>query len=50
MIYKDFLKLIAREYQKSEYFAKQLVKLFYDNELIEKNETGYISLAAAMPF
>jgi RecA-family ATPase len=50
LIYKDFLKLIAREYQKSEYFAKQLVKLFYDNELIEKSETGYISLAAAITF
>jgi len=50
LIYKDFLKLTAREYQKSEYFAKQLVKLFYDNELIEKSETGYISLAAAIPF
>lgn len=50
LIYKDFLKLTAREYQKSEYFAKQLVKLFYDNQLIEKSITGYISIAPPMPF
>lgn len=45
--YKDFLKLLSREYQKSEYFAKQLVKLFYDNDLVFKNEAGYIT---TLPF
>jgi len=50
LIYKDFLKLLAREYQKSEYFAKQLVKYFYDNDLILKSDTGYIMLIEAVPF
>jgi len=50
LIYKDFLKLLAREYQKSEYFAKQLVKLFYDKDLILKSDSGYITLIEAVPF
>jgi hypothetical protein len=50
LLYKDFLKLVAREYQKSEYFAKQLVKLFYDNDLILKSDTGYITLLERVPF
>jgi hypothetical protein len=50
LLYKDFLKLVAREYQKSEYFSKQLIKLFYDNDLILKNDTGYISLLTPVPF
>jgi hypothetical protein len=43
--YKDFIKLLSREYQKSEYFAKELVKLFYDKNLVFKSETGLIVLA-----
>ena len=42
--YKDLCKLLSREYQKSEYFAKQLVKTFYDSELIFKSDTGAITL------
>ena len=43
--YKDFIKLLSREYQKSEYFAKQLVKLFYDKNLVFKSESGLIVLS-----
>lgn len=43
LTYKDFLKLLAKEYQKSEHFAKQLVKQFYDAELIYKNAAGKIT-------
>jgi hypothetical protein len=50
LTYKDFIKLLAREYQKSEYFAKQLVKLFYDNLLIHKSESGLITLPDKRPF
>jgi RecA-family ATPase len=50
LTYKDFIKLLAREYQKSEYFAKQLVKLFYDNLLIHKSESGLITLPDKLPF
>ena len=45
--YKQFLKMLSIEYQKSEYFCKNLVKLFYENNLIVKNEAGYIT---ALPF
>jgi hypothetical protein len=50
LTYKDFIKLLAREYQKSEYFAKQLVKLFYDEAIIHKSESGLITLPDKVPF
>lgn len=47
LTYKDLLKLLSREYQKSEYFAKQLVVTFYENSLIFKNDAGLITV---LPF
>lgn len=42
LTYKTFLKKLVNEYQKSEYFAKQLVIHFYENHLINQNENGKI--------
>jgi KaiC/GvpD/RAD55 family RecA-like ATPase len=49
MGYKSLLIELTKEYQKSEYFSKNLVKYFYSLELIEKNIIG-ITLKVSSPF
>ena len=44
LTHTSFVKLLSREYQKSEYTAKQLIKLFYENDLIQKNDFGQIEI------
>ena len=44
LTYKLFLKLLCKEYQKSEYFAKQLVVHFYELSLIQQNNNGKIEI------
>jgi hypothetical protein len=44
LTYKAFLKLLCKEYQKSEYFAKQLVVHFYELNLIQQNNNGKIEI------
>jgi hypothetical protein len=44
LTYKVFLKLLSKEYQKSEYFSKQLVIHFYELHLIQQNENGKIEI------
>jgi hypothetical protein len=44
LTYKDLIKKLVSEYQKSEYFAKQLVINFYENHLINQNNNGKIEL------
>jgi hypothetical protein len=44
LTYKIFLKLLCKEYQKSEYFAKQLVVHFYELNLIQQNNKGKIEI------
>lgn len=42
LTYKVFLKMLCKEYQKSEYFAKQLVVHFYELDIIKQNNNGKI--------
>lgn len=42
--YKNLIKLLVKEYQRSEYFAKQLVPYFYEINLINQNQSGKIEL------
>ena len=50
LTYKVFLQRLCKEYQKSEYFSKQLVVHFYELELIERNSDGKIKLAKLILF
>jgi hypothetical protein len=42
--YKSFIKLLVKEYQRSEYFAKQLIVHFYELSLIKQNDKGKIEV------
>jgi hypothetical protein len=44
LTYKFLIKLLSKEYQKSEYFAKQLVVHFYELQIIQQNKNGKIEL------
>jgi hypothetical protein len=44
LTYKAFTKLLSKEYERSEYFAKQLVVHFYELELIKQNDNGKVEV------
>jgi hypothetical protein len=44
LLYKNLIKLLTIEYQRSEYFARQLVIHFYELELIQQTSDNKIEL------